>query len=69
MYGVVNDIDQRADSLQAWSLPPDGYEGPRELTGETDPLKIIEQIGEMRLDENVEGGENKDKLVLGVHPG
>jgi len=48
-------------------LPPDGYEGPRETTGETDPLKIIEQMGELSLDGD--GGEKKDNIVLGVHPG
>ena len=55
--------------LQAWSLPPDGYDGPRETTGETDPLKIIEQMEELSLDKNRDGGEKKDNLVLGVHPG
>lgn len=59
--------------LPAWALPPEGRAGPRVATEETDPLALVERMGELEVEENVEtgktlGGGDKN-LVLGVHPG
>lgn len=59
--------------LPRWALPPEGYEGPREATEETDPLALIERMEGLGVEENVESGkvlgEDGKDMVLGVHPG
>lgn len=41
--------------LPAWALPPDGFEGPKDATSETDPLTV--DLGRLNLDED---GGKKD---------
>lgn len=57
--------------LPAWALPPEGYQGPKEVTGDTDPLRLVEKMGELELEELVKGSakEGSGDVVLGVHPG
>ncbi len=56
--------------LPRWALPPEGMEGPREVTRESDPLAV--ELGRLGLEggmenevENGENGENEGRKKEG----
>ncbi|KAL8769445.1 MAG: hypothetical protein Q9194_005434 [Teloschistes cf. exilis] len=43
--------------LPVWALPPLGAEGPTETTGETDPMALVDGVGNLELGEGVCDGD------------
>ncbi|CAO1599157.1 DRAP deaminase [Xanthoria calcicola] len=36
--------------LPVWALPPPGMDGPADTTTETDPMALVDEVGELKLD-------------------
>ncbi|MCJ1332545.1 hypothetical protein MMC10_009238 [Thelotrema lepadinum] len=52
--------------LPKWALPPEGREGPKETTKETDPLALAEKIEKLAIEEIgpvLQNGQEKEALV------
>ena len=62
--------------LPLWALPPDGMEGPTEVTSETDPINLVEAVENIRIEDGakvLEDGEKVERIEpsksLWVMPG
>ena len=65
-YGCAEGKWAYETELPKWALPPEGQEGPREVTRDTDPLALAEKIEKLAIEEMgavLQNGEAKEVLV------
>jgi tRNA pseudouridine synthase 9 len=53
MYADVDGKWKYETGLPDWAMPPPGFEGPTEMTSESDPLAVV--LEKMRLEDDQDG--------------